>query len=163
MSDTPTHVTSLLSQLLCGEHGLTEAAASLRLDKLPSPLGSASVVELQAAPELVEKSSNVKYPTVHVYCDRIRNTLHEKFRKFSGTADLNIEVRVSHDHLDGLQQQLRGCVQAVTNVLDNSRGAWDANTWYAGAYEITFGAVKQGGRNYLQSARVRLEVAVQAD
>lgn len=163
MADTPTQVTSLLAQLLRGEHGLDEAAANLSMDLVKSPLGSSSVVELQAAPDLVEKSANVKYPSVHVYCDRIQNTLKEKFRKFSGTADLNIEVRVSHDHIDGLQQQLRDGVQAITKVLENARGSWDPNTWYSGAYDITFGPVKRGGRNYLQSARVRLEVTVQAD
>ncbi len=163
MPNTTSQVTSLLAELLRGDSGVSRAAEALRMD-IPLPaIEGAGIVELQAAAELTEKAASVKYPVLHVYCDRIQNTLREKFRRFSGTADLNIEIRVSHDRLEGLQEQLRGYVQAVTTVLEENRGAWDPNTWYAGTYEVTFSPVKRGGRNYLQSARVRLEVNIQAD
>ncbi|MEI9814974.1 MAG: hypothetical protein WDO18_21055 [Acidobacteriota bacterium] len=44
----------------------------------------AHVVNQNIAFELSEKSQVVKYPVVHVYADRIRNDLKEKFRTFSG-------------------------------------------------------------------------------
>jgi hypothetical protein len=163
MADTSTQVSGLLANILRGDHGLSDTVADLRLDTLVSPLDGAAIVELQAASDLTEKAGAVKYPVVHVYCDRIQNTLKEKFRSFSGTADLNIEVRVSHDHLDGLQTQLRAYVQAITRVLERNRGSWDAGTWYSGTYEVIFSPVKRGGRNFLQSARIHFQVSVQAD
>lgn len=163
MANATSQITSHLAALLRGDHGLNETVGSLRLDKPLPPIDSESIVELQAAADLAEKAGSVKYPVVHIYCDRIQNTLKEKFRTFSGTADLSIEVRVSHDHLDELQTQLRDYVQAVTTVLEKNRGSWDTSTWYPGTYEVVFSPVRRGGRNYLQSARVRLEVIVQVD
>ncbi|MBC7926554.1 MAG: hypothetical protein H7039_12935 [Bryobacteraceae bacterium] len=163
MASSSSTVTSQLAAMLRGESGINAIAGALQLDiPLPS-LEDGGILELQAAADLTEKAGNVKYPVIHVYCDRIANTLKEKFRRFSGTADLNIEIRVSHDHIAELQTQIRHYVEVVTEILENRRGAWDSNTWYAGTYEVTFGPVKRGGRNYLQSAKVRLEVTIQAD
>ncbi|MDZ4798332.1 MAG: hypothetical protein SGI92_09230 [Bryobacteraceae bacterium] len=163
MANTLSQITSQLANILRGEHGFSQTVADLQVDKPVSPAEGAGIVELYAAADLAEKAGAVKYPVLHVYCDRIQNTLNEKFRTFSGKADLNIEIRVSHDHLDQLQVQLRDYVQAVTTVLERNRGAWDSTTWYAGTYEVTFSPVRRGGRNYLQTARVRLEVNIQVD
>jgi hypothetical protein len=163
MSNTLSQITSQLASILRGERGLNQAVAELQVDKALSPVDGSAIIELHAAADLTEKAASVKYPVLNVYCDRIQNTLNEKFRTFSGKADLNIEVRVSHDRLDELQVQLRNYAQAVTTVLERNRGAWSSAVWYAGTYEVTFSAVKRGGRNYLQTARVRLEVNIQVD
>lgn len=163
MAGTITQISSLLVSVLRGERGIQQAAGDLQMSVLTGAGADSSIFEIQAPPELVEKTGNIKYPCVHVYCDKLQNTLREKFRRFSGTADLNIEVRVTHDHLDGLQQQLRDAVETLTTVLERNRGAWSNTTWYPGAYEVTFSPVRRGGKNYLQSARIRLEVLVQSD
>ena len=49
-------------------------------------------------------------------------------------------------------------VDAVTRVLDQRRGDWGGGMFYGGGYEAVFGAVKRGGKNYLQTARITLEV-----
>ena len=48
---------------------------------------------------LMEKSTAVKYPVVHVYCDRAQNLLTEKFRTFSGKVRTVAEVRMSQDRI----------------------------------------------------------------
>ena len=71
-----------------------------------------------------------------------------------------IEVRHSQDRLEGLQDALELYVDAATHVLDASRGDWGDGMFYGGGYQVTFGAVKQGGRNFIQVAKVTFEIGV---
>ena len=140
--------------------GVARAVAELaeetgvRLAALPP----AHVISQNVTAELSEKSQVVKYPVVHVYADRIRNELKEKFRTFSGTVRTVAEVRVSHDRIEGIEDRLRLYVDAVTRVLDSNRGSWGEGAFFAGKYEVTIDPVKHGGRNFLQVAKVTFEV-----
>ena len=71
-----------------------------------------------------------------------------------------IEVRHSQDRLDGLQDALELYADAVTQVLDANRGDWGDGMFYGGEYEVAFGAVKQGGKNFIQVAKVTFEIGV---
>jgi hypothetical protein len=110
--------------------------------------------------ELAERSREMLYPAVHVYCERLSNTQREKFRAFSGKAHMAVEVRHSHDRLEGIEGRLQGYAEAVTRVLERNRGDWGAGMFYGGGYEVAFGAVKRGGRNFVQAAKVTFEVEV---
>jgi len=61
---------------------------------------------------------------VNVYCEKVKNQLTEKFRTFSGTAQMTIEVRHSQDRLEGLQDSLQLYTDAATQVLAANRGDW---------------------------------------
>jgi hypothetical protein len=135
------------------------AVAEAANESLP-PIGAAQIVAQNVAAELVERSNVVRYPSVHVYCERLSNTLREKFRTFSGKAHLAMEVRWSQDRLEGLERQVQLYVDAVTRVLDQRRGDWGSGLFYGGGYEVIFGAVKRGGKSYLQTAKITLEVDV---
>jgi hypothetical protein len=118
------------------------------------------VVEGNASSELLEKRSGAVYPCVHVYCERIENRLAEKFRTFSGTLFMAAEVRVSDDRVEPVESALLLHVEALTNVLDLSRGPWGVGAFYGGGYSVEFEPVRHGGRNYLQSAKIRFELRV---
>lgn len=154
--------TSQLANLLRGEDGAGPISAQLiRQEQLQiAELSAASVLEQFVPADLAEKAAAARYPSVQVYCDRVSNKLTEKFRAFSGVAQLNVDIRVSHEHLDGLHQQLQLYVEAVTEVLQRKRGTWGMGVTYTGGYEIVFSPVKRGGKNYLQSALVKLEVHI---
>jgi len=107
---------------------------------------------------LMEKSTAVKYPVVHVYCDRAQNLLTEKFRTFSGKVRTVAEVRMSQDRIEGLEDLVRLYVDAVTQVLDANRGSWGQGMFFTGGYEVKFDPVQHGGRNFLQVAKVTFEV-----
>jgi hypothetical protein len=113
---------------------------------------------MNVAMEVAERSAGVKYPGVYVFCDRIKNSLKEKFRTFSGQVRTNIEVRVTHDRLEGVEHSLQLYVDAVTDVLNNNRGDWGNGLFFGGAYEINYGQVKHGGRNFVQAAKVSFEL-----
>jgi hypothetical protein len=95
-----------------------------------------------------------------VYCEKIQKQLKEKFRNFSGKAIMAIEVRVSQDRLDGIEEQAQMYLDAVTQVLDQNRGDWGEGMYYAGCYEATLAAVKHGGQNFVQIGKVTFEVGV---
>lgn len=150
---------SILSNPAGGiEQELLETANSRGLDlQAGAPV---SVLRQNVSPELLDKTGVPAYPAVHVMCERVSNELKEKFRTFSGTAGLAIDVRVTHDRVDALEAQIHACVDAVTAVLDRSRGHWSTGVFFSGAYEVAFNPAKRGGKNYVQTARVRLSVNV---
>jgi hypothetical protein len=120
-----------------------------------APLPPAHIVNQNVSFDLAKI---VKYPVIHVYVDRIRNQLTEKFRMFSGKARTVAEVRVSQDRIDGVEEQLRLYVEAITGVLDGNRGSWGEGAFFAGGYEVAFEPVKHGGKNFIQIAKVTFEV-----
>jgi hypothetical protein len=154
--------TAQVMQLITGSSGVNSSLAALtQTDQaLAGPLDVAQIRAQNVAADLAERASTVKYPTVNVYCEKVTNQLTEKFRTFSGTAQMTIEVRHSQDRLDGLQDSLQLYTDAVTQVLAASRGDWGNGMFYAGGYEASFGAVKQGGKNFMQVAKVTFGIGV---
>ena len=124
------------------------------------PLEATQVRTQNVAVDLVERGGTVKYPAVHLYCEKISNKLTEKFRTFSGAVQMAIEIRQSQDRLDGLQDRLELYADAMTQVLQQNRGDWGDGMFYAGAYDVSFHAVKQGGKNFLQIAKITFEIGV---
>jgi hypothetical protein len=148
--------------MLRAEDGLAAVLTEMQngSDSIPGSTDITAVLEQFIGADLAEKAVAVKYPVIHVYCDRVVNKLTEKFRTFSGTASLVIDVRVTHDHANDLQQSLAFYVDVVTEVLHRRRGDWGGGVFYTGGYEIAFNAVKRGGKNYLQNALITLEVFI---
>lgn len=136
-------------------------AAIAQANRVELPLIELGQIISQNVPaEVIEKSAGTKYPAFHIYCEKLQNTLREKFRQFSGTATLSVDVRVTHDRLEGLDQRLQWYVDALTDVLDTNRGDWNNGLFYTGGYTVTFQPVKHGGKNFLQTAKVSFEVQV---
>ena len=142
------------------ETGVNTLVGQIAMDSAVAlaPLPPAHITNQNVAFELAEKARVTKYPVVHVYVDRIRNQLMEKFRSFSGKVRTVAEVRVSQDRIDGLEEQLRLYVDAVTGVLDANRGCWGEGAFYGGGYEVNIDPVKHGGKNFIQIAKVTFEV-----
>lgn len=161
MAQTASAVTQIFAGFLSAtDTGVNGAVAMAAADSgIPlAPIPPAYVVTQNMAIEIFERSSVVKYPLVQVYSDRVRNLLTEKFRTFSGKVRTVAEIRVSQDRIGGLEDQLRLYVDAVTQILDSNRGSWGQGAFYTGGYEATFDPVKQGGKNFLQVAKVVFEV-----
>lgn len=113
-----------------------------------------------ASVDVSEKGGNAQYPALLVYCEKLANTMREKFRTFSGKVTMAVEVRYSQDHLDYIESRLQVYVDAVCALLDDSRGDWRDGAFYAGGYEVAYEPVIKGGRNFLQRAKVKFEVEV---
>jgi hypothetical protein len=102
----------------------------------------------------------VQYPALVVYCDKMSNTLKEKFRQFSGKAHVVVEVRHSQDDLDGMGSSVDVYVDAVCALLDDSRGDLGSGYFYSGGYDVSFETIVRGGSNFLQRAKVGFDVEV---
>ena len=165
MANVGTIATLRLLELLLTPAGLTEnlaTVAELQGVKLP-PIGVKQVLTQNAPQELVERSLDLKYPTILLYCERITNDLREKFRTFSGKAQMTLEVRVSQDRVEGLEKLLEIYVDAVTRILDQNRGDWGNGMFYTGGYEAIFGKMEHGGRNFIQTGKIKFEVVISTD
>ena len=127
---------------------------------LASPLEAAQIRAQNVAADLLERSSGVRYPAVQVYCEKIVNDLSEKFRSFSGKVQMAVEVRHSQDKLNGLQEAVELYADSIVQMLDGARGDWGDGMFYNGGYEVAVGAVKQGGKNFMQAAKITFQVGV---
>ena len=152
---------TLLSLLRSGQ-GIPAAMAEIQVRENRSvpELAGAQMLSGHLDKDVAEQGRGVPYPALFVYCDRVVNSQREKFRRFSGRARLNIEIRVSGTRCEGLERELETYVDAVTEVLHRSQGDWGQGASYSGAYEVHVEAVKRGGKNFLQTAKVVLEVDV---
>jgi hypothetical protein len=137
---------------------VAQAAQESGVDLAPIP--TAYVMNQNVSFELSERALVVKYPAVYVYADRVQNLLTEKFRTFSGKVRTIVEIRVSQDRLEGLEETLRLYVEAVTQVLDVNRGSWGEGAFFTGGYDASIEPVRHGGRNFLQIAKVTFEVDI---
>jgi len=150
--------------VLAAGSGLPAALEALTIQQgltLPA-IAAHQIIPQNVAPEVSDQSTVNKYPLVYVYCTKVVNELREKFRTFSGDTQMIVEVRVSQDRLEQIETNLQAYVDAVTQVLDNSRGDWGDGMFFDGGYEITFGGVKHGGRNFLQIAKVSFALEISA-
>ena len=154
--------TRQVQDLMAGPAGVNLRLTNLRSATQASALdpGPLEVRAQNAAADLAERGETTRYPMMLIYCEKVANQLTEKFRTFSGTVQMSAEVRHSKDRLEGLEEGLEVCADAVTQVLDENRGDWGRGMYYAGGYQVTYGAVRRGGLNYIQAAKVTFEIGV---
>jgi len=152
--------TSKIVQFLTGPTGMNAAIYAMSQSTSASlqPLSARQFFANNVAPEICEKSEEVKYTAVYIYCDKLSNTLVEKFRRFSGQLQMAIEIRVSQDRLHGLEQNAQLYTESVAQTLNQIRGDWGQGLFYTGTYEVAFGPVKRGGRNFIKVTKVTFPV-----
>jgi hypothetical protein len=154
-------ISAKVLQRITGPAGVNSGLAALTQGSAaPSPFSPAQVRSQNVAPDVADRSNTTQYPSLNVYCEKITNSLAEKFRSFSGTVQMAIELRHSQDRLDGLQDSLELYADAVVQVLAANRGDWGDGDFYTGEYQVAFGAVKHGGKNFIQIAKITFEMGV---
>ena len=112
--------------------------------------------------EMAEKTPSTGYPMLLVHCEKVKNTLRQKFARFSGTATIEVEARVSGDSAETLEEQAQTYVDAVVSLLEESRGNWGDGVYYPGSYEIAYGALRPGGKRFLKSAHIAFDLEIHA-
>lgn len=160
MTSIANSATSKLVQWLTAPTGLNASISTMAQETstLLQPVAAQQFFTNNVASDVAEKAEDVKYTAVYVYCDKIANTLTEKFRSFSGYLHMAIEVRVSQDRLDGLEQSAQLYSESVTETLNQIRGDWGDGLFYAGTYDVSFGPVKHGGKNFIKTAKITFPV-----
>jgi len=157
--------TSKLVEFLSAPAGVNASITALAQSEhlsLPPIAGKYFFTE-NVSSDIAEKSVEPKYTAVYIYCGKIVNALKEKFRSFSGVIQMEIDVRVSQDRLEGIDRMSQLYTHAVSQTLNQNRGDWGHGLFYAGGYEVSFGPVKHGGRNFIKSAKVSLDLDASVD
>jgi hypothetical protein len=155
-------LTSIVVSMLTSVTGgvSVRIAAMEEDDSSLQAVGIRNIVALNASVEISEKTGFVQYPALVVYCDKVSNTLKEKFRQFSGKVHMVVEVRHSQDELAGIESNVTVYTDAVCALLDDSRGDWGGGLFYVGGYDVSYEPVGRGGKNFLQRAKVGFDVEV---
>ncbi|NWF84909.1 MAG: hypothetical protein HXY18_13895 [Bryobacteraceae bacterium] len=156
MEGTISDALEKVREALEGSGGLAESLEALRAS-YPIPLTDwqETRVEIARAPaEMEEKSRTLKYPRYSIAVEKIQNGRDERFRRFSGTLKVAVEIRVSQDRLDGITESLYWHVDAVRDVIERKAGCLSEGLVLTGEYEVQVEGVKKGGLNFLQSAKV---------
>lgn len=141
-----------------GPEGINAQLTGLAIQPALPPV--ATILTVSAPMDIYEKSAGVRYPVACIYCTRLKNTQHEKFRMFSGVATLVIEIRVSGENAGVVEKSLNSYVEAACEALYKSQGSWTSVGTYSGAYDVKFQAMRQGGKQFLKSAQIELEIQV---
>lgn len=162
MTFTIREVLARIAEVLEGENGLRDS-----LEQLREPYGlveehawPAGVKVLKAAPEHLEKAWGSRYPAVILFCERIRSRPTERLRRFSGEAQVGVEVRVTQDRLEGITDRLHYYSDAVRDVLERSRGCIGPGLYLSGETAVQVDAVRKGGSHFLQSSRILCTVII---
>jgi hypothetical protein len=150
--------------VLASDDGLPAAVEALgqQLGVALPAISPQQIIAQNVTADIVEQSTPSKYPLVYVYCEKVVNELREKFRAFSGETQMVVEARVSQDRLEQIETNLQAYVDAITQVLDDNRGDWGDGVFFDGGYEVSFGGVKHGGKNFLQVAKVSFVLEISA-
>jgi hypothetical protein len=144
----------LASDGLNYEAGLIAARDGVEL----AGFSDTSVLLQNVGSDLAEENVPVLYPAVYLYSERMENRLIEKFRKFSGTVVVVADLRVSGERFAELEGQLARYVEAVGTLLGRNQGSWTENLAFDGAFDARFEQIRLGGKNFVQSARVEVEL-----
>lgn len=153
--------TDVVARLKSNTDGVNARVGAItQADATVQAVGVRTILAQNASAEITEKTGAANYPALLVYCDKLSNTLQEKFRQFSGRAHLVVEVRHSQDRLDSIESNLQVYVDAVCALLDDARGDWGDGSFYGGGYEVQYEPVTRGGINFLQRAKVGFQVEV---
>ena len=149
-----------LRRLIVAEDGANRRLREIEVrDGLRVPgLDSRGVAVRHVAADLFDKNSASVYPHVTLYCSRLVNSGRAKFASFSGSIHVAAEIRVSESSIEALDGSLSRYVEALTGVLEDNRGKWADSVGFDGLYEVRFEPVKIGGRNFLQNARIDIEL-----
>jgi hypothetical protein len=160
MQGVASRAVELVRAQLTSESGIGARLSDMKDEGgYPMTFSALQVKSQHIGPDLAEIGP-VRYPLVYVYCERVQNTMREKFRTFSGIVRVAVEVRVSQERLEGIEEQSRGLMEAVVATLLSHRGVWEQGVSFAGGLDITYSPVKRGGKNFLKPAKLVLDIDV---
>jgi hypothetical protein len=145
-----------LVQLLTANSALanTVQMISAAVGETAPAISNSQIVVTTASADLADKNAQLTYPRVCIYSTQLKNTHAEKFRSFSGSIAVAVDVWFSAPLLDATGSGLHIFVEALTTILRANQGDWGDGFYFSGLYDVQLQAVKQGGFGFVESARV---------
>jgi hypothetical protein len=84
----------------------------------------------------------------------------ERFRYFSGTVSAVVDIWASASLVSQCEQWIHYYLEAVTDILEESRGDWGDGVYFSGMYDAQILAPKAGGVGFAQAARLSCNIDV---
>lgn len=122
------------------------------------PFEERSVVLHNIAPDLADQNRATVYPAVYLYTARIESLPRRKFGGFAGPLRIVADLRCGGERYEHLEREVTTYVEAVTTALARNTGEWGEGLMFNGACAVKFEPVKLGGRNFIQTAKIELEI-----
>jgi|UPI000365CE2F hypothetical protein len=125
------------------------------------PVIPVSQVYLSSTPvNMADMQQQLGYPRLSVFCSRFVNQHREKFRSLSGTLAITVEIAVTADLVDLVENWMHYYVEAVSNILRKSAGDLGDGVFFPGTYQVDVQLAQTGGSGFLQLAQVTCELGV---
>ena len=118
------------------------------------PISNSQIVSTSITAEMADKNAQLTYPRVCLYCTQVKNTHFQKFRSFSGSVAVVIEVWFSGNLLAPTGTGLHYYVEAVTAILRANQGDLGDGFYFSGIYDVQLQPAKAGGFGFVESARI---------
>lgn len=119
-----------------------------------SPIANSQIAVTSLSPDLADKNAQMTYPRVCVYSTQVKNTQAQKFRTFSGSVAVVIEIWFSGNLLEQTGTGLHYYLEAVSAILRANQGDWGDGFHFSGLYDVQMQTPKPGGFGFVESARV---------
>jgi hypothetical protein len=129
----------------------------LRSALLAAGFDQRAVLVHNIGPDLADQNRSTIYPAIYLYAARMEN-LRLRFGAFAGPLRLVADLRSTGERYDHLERDLTSLVERVTAALASRTGSWGEGLIYSGAYAVKFEPIRLGGRNFIQSAKIEIEI-----
>jgi len=116
------------------------------------------VAQMNLAADIADQNLDADYPAIFLFADEAQNENRERFAWFSGVISLGIDLRLTAARPDALESSIHRYTEAILDVLQDSAGEWSAGLMYDGRYTVRYSPGALGGENFLQTARIELQI-----
>lgn len=104
--------------------------------------------------------SRAHYPLILVYCEKLENTQREKFASLSGIMHMAIELRISAARSQEVSDMTEKYLSAILESLQTSKGTLAKGVHQTGVYQVSFGPIKKGGTELIQTTKISLPIHI---
>ena len=153
-----------LREFLIGPDGLNDkvhAIAVRDMVRIPE-IRPEQVAIRHVDADLADRFTPTRYPSILLFCETVENRQESKFRAFSGRVGLVVALRASEHGIRELDLFTARLAEGVMNVLADRRGKWTETCAFDGSFRVEYGPVSRGGVEFLQEARVEIELLASA-
>ena len=148
----PQKIVNLLTTNSALQSAVTSIAA--QAGQTVPPIASNQILVSAISPDLADKNAQLTYPRVCVYTVQVSNTHLEKFRSFSGTLAVAVDVWFSSSLLGPTGTGIHYYLDAVISILQANQGDWGDGFYFSGYYNLHLQMPKTGGFGFVESAQI---------
>ena len=149
-----------IATTLRAPEGLVQSMRNLGIESNPIVLDAIStqVLTMQPTVDILEKCRGFRGPAYLVYCRKATTRGKERMVPPQTEFEVEVEVLVTSDSLEGLTDQAAQYASAVSDSLRRSAGCIGGRMLLSEKQTLLFDPIKKGGLYLYQSATVQCNV-----